>query len=145
MNPFVNPNRRSILLPSGYKDLMDVLKCSESKPGSPIPADAIQHFIHLLLLQAQQEQATELVIGAVPSSGATPIRYKVGDTWHDLSPFPSYLQPDVTSELARMANLPVGQFPNVGILDVTLGKFRLRWAVRMTSADAEFVFVRIQD
>ena len=145
MNPFVNPKKRGISLPSGCKDLMDVLKRSESKPGSAMPDGAIRQFIHLLLFQAQQERATELVVGAAPSSGDTPIRYKVGDTWHDLSPFPSHIRRDVMSELARMANLPVGQFPNEGVLDMTLGKFRLRWTVRMTSADAEFVFVRIQD
>jgi type II secretory ATPase GspE/PulE/Tfp pilus assembly ATPase PilB-like protein len=139
MNPFVNPKKRSISLPSGCKDLVDVLKRSESKHDG-----AIRRFIHLVLFQAQQDQATELVIRVATPSGGTPIRYKVEDTWYDLSPFPSHIRPDVVSELARMAKLPAGQFPNEGVLDVTLGDVRLRWTVGMTSADAECMLVRVQ-
>jgi type II secretory ATPase GspE/PulE/Tfp pilus assembly ATPase PilB-like protein len=140
MNPFVNPKKRSISLPSGCKDLVDVLKRSESKHDS-----AIRRFIHLVLLQAQQDEATELVIGATPASGDTPIRYKFQETWYDLSPFPSHIRPDIVSELARMAKFPEGEFPNEGVLDMSFGDVQLRWIVGMTSAEGECMLVRAQD
>jgi type II secretory ATPase GspE/PulE/Tfp pilus assembly ATPase PilB-like protein len=140
VNPFVNPKKRGVSLPSGCKDLIDVLQRRESGHDS-----AVRRFIHLLLFQAQQDHATELVIGATSASGDTPIRCKVEDTWYDLSPFPSHIRPDVIAELARMAKFPVGQFPNEGVFDVTFGDVQLRWTVGMTSADGECILVRILD
>lgn len=103
---------------------------------------AVRRFIHLVLFQAQQDGATELVIGAAPASGDTPIRYKVEDTWYDMSPFPSHIRPDVIAEFARMAKFPVGQFPSEGVLDVRFGDVQLRWIVGMTSADEECLLKR---
>lgn len=145
MNPFVNPKKRSISLPTGCKDLMDVLKRLESKSSGAIPAIKFRQFINVILFQAKQDRATELVIGIARPSGGTPIRYKVENVWHDLGPFPSHIRPDVISELFQMAKMPAGQFPNEGILDVTFGDVRLKWTVRMTSADSECMLVRIQD
>jgi len=139
MNPFVNPKKRSISLPSGCKDLVDVLKRSETKHD-----DAIRRFIHLVLLQAQEDKATELIIGVAQSRG-TPIRYKVEGTWYDLSPFPSHIRPDVVSELTRMAKFPAWQIPGEGILDESFGDVRLCWVVGMTSAEGECMLVRVQD
>jgi len=140
MNPFVNPKKRSVSLPSGCKDLIDVLQRPDSEHES-----AIRRFIHLVLLQAQQDSATQLVIGVTPTSGGTPIRYKVEDTWYDMSPFPSHVRRAVIAELSRMARLPIDEFPNEGVLDVTFGDVRLRWIVGMTSADAECMLTRVQD
>jgi hypothetical protein len=140
VNPFVNPKKRSVLLPSGCKDLIDALKRSENRHGS-----AIRRFIHLFLLQAQQDQATELDIGAVPISGFPMIRYKVEGTWYDISTFPSHIRPDVIAELARMAKIPVGQFPMQGVLNVTFRGFRSRWIVAMASADESCMLVRFED
>ena len=140
MNLFVNPKKRSVSLPSGCKDLIDVLQRSDSKHES-----GVRRFIHLVLLQAHQDGGTELVIGATQASGGTPIRYKVGDTWFDVAPFPSQFRRDVIAELARMAGLPAGHFPIEGVLGVTLGDVRLRWIVLMTSADAECILMRFQD
>ena len=140
MNPFVNPKKRSVSLPSGCKDLIDVLQRRESGHDS-----AVRRFIHLVLFQAQQDQATELVIGAAPTSGDTPIRYKVGNAWYDVSPFPSHIRPDVISELVRMARFHTGRIPNEGVLDESFGDVRLRWTVAMTSADGDCKLVRVQD
>ena|SRR5450631_190095 len=140
MNPFVNPKKRSISLPSGCKDLVDVLKRSE-----PQHDGAVRRFIHMVLLQAQQDQATELVIGIASSTGGTPIRYKVEDTWYDMSPFPSHVRPDVISELVRMAKFHAGQIPGGGVLDESCDDIRLRWIVGMTSADGECMLMRVQN
>ena len=140
MNPFINPKKRGVTLPSGCKDLVDVLKRSEAKHD-----EAVRRFIHLLLLQAYQDQATELVIGKASPSGGTPIRYKVEETWHDLSPFPSHIRPAVMSELERMAHFQAGQFPDGGVLEVTFGEVRSRWIVMMTSTDEECMLVRVHD
>jgi hypothetical protein len=139
MNPFVNPNKRSISLPDGCKDLVDVLNRPEFKPD-----DAFRRFIYLILFQAQQDGATELIIGVAPPSGGTPIKYKIRDDWHDMQPFPSHIRPAVVSELARMAKLATGQFPSTGVLDITCGTSRLLWSVRMTSADGECILTRGQ-
>jgi len=140
MNPFVNPKKRGVSLPSGCKDLIDILHSSESGHDT-----AIRRFIHLVLFQAQQDHATELTIGATPPSGDTPIRYKVEDSWYELSPFPSHIRPAVISELVRMAKFHGGQIPGEGVLDEGFGDIRLRWIVAMTSADGECSLVRVQD
>ena len=138
MNPFVNPNKRSVTLPDGCKDLIDVLNRSESKHG-----EAVRRFIHLVLFQAQQDGATELVIG-VDSAAGTPIRYKVGGAWYEMSPFPSQVRPGVVSELARMANLPAGHIPGEGVVDLSFGEVRLKWTVAIVSAEGECRLERVQ-
>jgi len=139
VNPFVNLNKRSVALPSGCKDLADVLKRSESKHDS-----AVRRFIHLVLLQAQQDQATALIFGVAKHSAGVPIRYKVDGTWCDLEPFPYSIRADVVSGLARMAKLPEGHFPGHGVLDERYGDVRLTWAVNMTSADGESVLLHLE-
>jgi hypothetical protein len=140
MNPFVNPKKRGVSLPSGCKDLIDVLQRREGGHDS-----AVRRFIHLVLFQAQQDRATELIIGVAPASGDTPIRYKVEDTWYDLSPFPSHIRSDVIAELVRMAKFHSGQIPGEGVLDESFGDVRLRWTVTMTSADGACMLVRVED
>jgi hypothetical protein len=138
MNPFVNPKKRSISLPNGCKDLIDVLQNAERSHES-----AVRRFIDLVLLQAQQDNATDLVIGTAAKSGDTPISYKVEKSWYDISPFPSHIRPDVVSELARMAKFPVGLFQGQGVLDVMVDDARLRWKVTMTSAEGECLLARV--
>jgi type II secretory ATPase GspE/PulE/Tfp pilus assembly ATPase PilB-like protein len=140
MNPFVNPKKRSITLPSGCKDLVDVLKRSDSKID-----ETIRRFIRLVLLQAQQDQATDLVFGTASPCEGVPIRYKVDGTWYEMSPFPAHIRPGVVSELVRMAKFPAGHIPGEGVLDESVGDVRLRWIVAMTSAEGECMLVRVQD
>jgi len=64
MNPFVNPNKRSISLPTACMDLADVLGRSQLASKNPI-----KRFIISVLMQAQQECATELIIGCTHRPG----------------------------------------------------------------------------
>jgi hypothetical protein len=137
MNPFVNPNKRSISLPKGCKDLIDVLQ-----PPCQVEEDAVHRFIMLLLFQAQQDCATELVIGPATRKG-TPIKYKVEDAWHEMGPFPSRIRPAVVAELARMAAFPEGAFPKEGPLYGVLGSVVLQWKVRITDAEGDCVLTPV--
>ena len=138
MNPFVNPKKRGISLPAGYKDLADVLGRPQLAAKNPI-----RRFITLVLMQAEADRATELVVGIVPEGGeGTPIKYKVEGSWYDVSPFPSDIRARVVSELGRMAGLRKGQFPQEGVLSVPLTDTRLTWRVRIASPNAECVLTK---
>jgi hypothetical protein len=132
MNPFVNPNKRSVTLPTGCKDLIDVLNQMEKTDR-----ETIQKFIRVVLFQASQDNAAELVVGKALPDSTTPIRYKIDETWHELSPFPSHIRPAVISELARMANFAVGQTAGCGTFDVYFCRSRSRWIVEITGVDGE--------
>ena len=135
MNPFVNPKKRSISLPGGCKDLADVLGRPDGTANSPI-----RRFINLVLMQAHQDGATELIIGVAPKGAeGTPIRYKVEGRPYDMQPFPSRLRSCVVSELRRMAGLRTRSFPQEGILSSPCGQTRLLWRIRIASRGAECV------
>ena len=142
MNPFVNPNKRSITLPGGCKDLMDVLRLSTATHDL-----RVGRFILLLLVQAQKDKATQVVIGAASPSPAaqTPVRcrYKDCQVWTDLPPFPSSVRSFVISEPAQMAGFSPGEYWGEGVLDLTFVGTRLVWRVSMTSDDAECVLTRL--
>lgn len=138
MNPFVNPKKRSISLPAGCRDLADVLGRPQLATKNPI-----RRFITLVLMQADQDCATELIIGVPQADGeGTPIRYKVEGCWYDMSPFPSDIRARVVNELGRMAGLRKGQFPQDGVLSVALRETRLTWRVRIASPSAECVLTQ---
>lgn len=139
MNPFVNPKKRSILLPAGCKDLIDVLR-----PPQRAHSRTIERFICLVLWQAQQDKATTLTIGVAAESGETPIRYKVEGKWYDLAPLPSPHRPRLIAALLRMAQSSAVNFPCEGTLDVDFGGVRLRWKVKITSAEKECVLVPVR-
>src|SRR5689334_22557899 len=101
--------------------------------------DPIKRFTLLMLFQAQQDRATELMIGPAGGPGRAPIRYKVGGTWHDWSPPPEHILPGVVAELGRLAALTDGPFPRQGLIDMPLGALRLRWTLRMASAHADCI------
>ena len=105
--------------------------------------EPIKRFILLVLLQAQQDHATELTIGL--GTGARPaIRYKVGDAWHDMSPPPAHIMPDVIAELGRLAAFSKRPFPKEALIDVPFGGVRLRWVIRATTADADYVLTPVE-
>jgi type II secretory ATPase GspE/PulE/Tfp pilus assembly ATPase PilB-like protein len=138
MNPFVNPKKRSISLPAGCKNLADVLGRPQLAAKNPI-----RRFINLVLMQAEQDCATELLIGAAPQGGeGTPIKYEVEGCWYDMSPFPSDIRARVVSELGRMAGLRKGQFPHDGVLSVPLAETRMVWRVRIASLTADCVLTK---
>ena len=92
--------------------------------------EPIRRFTLLVLFQAQQDHATELVI-APPSGTRSPIRYKLGDAWHDMSPPPADILPGVMAELGRLAAFTKRPFPKEGLIDVPFSGVRLRWIIRI--------------
>lgn len=107
----------------------------DAGPGTP-GANPITRFILLVLWQAHEDRATDLVLGVPHADGSgTPFRYRVDGGWYDMSPFPTHLRPSVVGELERMAGL--SQDVREGILDRTVGGVRLRWRVQMTTPEAE--------
>jgi len=105
--------------------------------------DPIKRFTRLVLFQAQQDQATELVISPASSAGS-PIRYKVGETWYDMLPPPAHVLPGVVAELECLAAFGEKPFPKEGLIDVPFGSRRLRWIIRMASADADCVLTPVE-
>lgn len=105
--------------------------------------EPIKRFTLLVLFQAQQDCATELTIG-LGTGGRSPIRYKVGDTWHDMSPPPAHIMPKVVDELGRLAAFTKRPFPKEAIIDVPYSGVRLRWIIRMTSTDVDCVLTPVE-
>jgi type II secretory ATPase GspE/PulE/Tfp pilus assembly ATPase PilB-like protein len=97
--------------------------------------DTVKRFILLLLLQAQADHASELIISSSSSAGAE-LKYKVGDTWHDVSPPPPHIIPQALTELASMAGLRGEALPAEGTIDVPLSGTRLCWRIRLSATGA---------
>src|SRR5215475_12616485 len=107
MNPFVNPKKRSILLPSGCKDLADVLRLPAREAGDPV-----QIFIREMLLQAEGLEATEIVIGAPTiHDGECSITQRIEGTFYPVSTVPAGFRSSILAHLLRMARLPEASFP----------------------------------
>jgi len=98
--------------------------------------DPIKKFVLLVLFQAQQDHATELVISSAIGESA-PIKYKVDGAWYDMSPPPSHILPDVVAELGRMASLSEGL--NKGLIDTDFSGVRLRWDATAVSGGSGFI------
>ena len=132
MNPFINPKKRSILLPKGCKDLMDVLRRTARLQGDPV-----QTFIRAVLLRAEDRRATELIIGAsLIHDGDCSVTEKIGGTWHHVSDLSSDFRTRVVAELIRMAALPADQFPFEGQVCVQLKRRQLKWGIEIAEPDA---------
>ena len=99
-------------------------------------SDPVRKYILLVLWLAQTDKATELTIGRLESTGVS-VRYKVDGRWYTLSPFPAKIRPDVVTRLQSMAGI-TGDVRE-GSLDETAGNVRLKWSVRMTTPDEEFI------
>jgi type II secretory ATPase GspE/PulE/Tfp pilus assembly ATPase PilB-like protein len=102
--------------------------------------DPINRFVLLVLFQAQQDRATELIF-APASVDSAPIRYKVDGTWYDLSPPPASILPDVMNELGRLAKLTNGA--KEGEICATFSNARLRWRITVSGAEAGFLLTPI--
>jgi type II secretory ATPase GspE/PulE/Tfp pilus assembly ATPase PilB-like protein len=105
--------------------------------------EPIKRFTQLVLFQAQQDQVTELVI-APANRERPPVRYKVEGSWHEMSPPPAHILPGVVAELGRLAVFTKRPFPKEGLIDVAYSGVRLRWVIRMTSADADCILTPIE-
>ena len=97
--------------------------------------DAIKRFTLLVLLQAQEDRASELVINSI-SKIAPRIQYKVHEKWYELSPPPPYIVPGVLTELASLAGLQNPQFPAEGTINVPFSGTHLRWKIRFSDTGA---------
>src|SRR6266850_3520965 len=64
------------------------------------------------------------------------LKYKVGETWHDLSPPPPHIIPQVLTELASLVGLQDRAFPAEGKIDIPLSGTHLRWKVQLSNTDA---------
>ena len=107
-----------------------------------IIVDPAKRFVISLLFQAQQDGATELVI-APPKGDKIPIKYKLNEVWYPMSSPPARLRAALLMELQRMAELPDGQFPQEGLLNVSVAGTEATWRIQLTTAEAECVLTRL--
>ena len=75
---------------------------SRESASPHLTEDPIKRFTILVLFQAQQDHATELVV-APATKGQPPIRYKIESTWYDMSPPPADILPGVVAVIGRLA------------------------------------------
>ncbi len=117
-----------------------VVKVSSIGAGSnnAIAQDPARIFIRLILMQAHEHGATELLIGSALAPEST-ITEKVGGTSYHVSALPSDFHSSVLQEMVRMAAFPAGPFPKEGEVLVRLETTQLRWKVHMRSADSDAV------
>ena len=103
----------------------------------------IKRTTKLILFQAQQDCATELVVRSCPGTGAA-IRYKVAETWHDWkSPGPE-LAPAIVREIGKLAAFAKRPCPKEGLIDVPYSGVRLLWVVKMASADGDCILSPVE-
>ena len=147
MSQFINPKKRSYLLPDGCKDLIDLWQHPKNQWLPEFKSeDMLRSVLRVIFFKAQDEQAKEIVIGVPSASGDLPIRYKVADSWYDdIGPFPSDIRRELLAELGNMAHLPSGEFRRQGVVDVTIAGIRLHWIVSLTSPDGLCTLVRAED
>lgn len=137
MNPFVNPKKRGFALPTGCKDLIDVLNRPIGRSENPFRV-----FIRLVLMQAHYHGATELVIGKASTHEAI-ITERIDQTDYFVSAFPPDVRTNVVNALGEMANLPAGPFPKEGTILVPTATKTSKWKVVVTSPDGEIVFTPV--
>ena len=138
MNPFVNPQKRTISLPSGCNDLADVLARPQLAARSPI-----RRFINLVLMQAEHDCATELVIGVARQHGeGIPVKYSANGFSYEMSPWPSGIRARIIKELRKMAGLQETGFPLDGVISLRLSRVTLVWRVRIDSPNADCVLTK---
>ena len=133
MNPFVNPKKRGISLPSGCKDLADVLRLPDRETSDPV-----QIFIRVMLLQAEGVGATEILVGApMIHDGETTIMQRINGRFYHVSTIPAGFRSSIVVQLLRMAGLPEAHFPAQGLATLQLKRRQLRWKLQIESADAD--------
>ena len=106
-------------------------------------AAPIKQFTLFLLFQAQKDRATDLVVSPT-ARDFSPIRYKVGGTWYDVSPPPARILPGVVTELGRLAAFSKRPFPKEGLIDMPFSGLRLLWVIRMASPEADCILTPVE-
>ena len=105
--------------------------------------DPVTRYVLQVLYQSQRDEASEVMIG--PSgAGELPLRYKVGQTWHDWASPEVSLASKLISEGERLAAFPEGPFPKSGTVDVAFRETRLRWRAQRLSAEAACVLIPLR-
>ena len=104
--------------------------------------EPIKRFTLLVLFQAQQDRATELVVDPSATTGSA-IRCRVDGTMYEFSPPPLRIVPGVVAELERLANLPSGPFPKEGHVDLQFGGVRLQWKLSVAGTNAPYILTRV--
>jgi len=107
---------------------------------------AVEKFIHLLLGQAFDDQATELVLGgdADADGNSVPIRYKVGGVWYDMNPFPESVRQNLVDRLWQMAGLSAdGGYPRQAVFEAGLSGRQVEWRLEMKSIDGAMVLTPV--
>jgi hypothetical protein len=133
MNPFVNPKKRSILLPSGCKDLADILRLPAHETGDPVKI-----FIREMLLQAQGVEATEILIGApVVHDGECTVTQRITGRFYHVSAVPAGFRSGIVAELLRMSALPQSHFPADGVAILQLKRRQVKWNIQIETAEGE--------
>jgi len=105
--------------------------------------DPIQRFTLLVLFQAQQDRATELTIASA-ISGRSPITYKVGALGTNMSAPPAHIMAGVVAQLETVAAFTKRPFLKEGLIDVPYSGVRLRWIIRMATADAACMLTPVE-
>ena len=102
--------------------------------------------MRLLLWQAQQDRATELIIGLpVANETGTPIRYKVDGAWVEFASPPADFRVGLASELVRLAALSVNdRYPKEGILDLLAFTGPLKWSILIPKSGGEILLRRLR-
>lgn len=141
MNPFVNPNKRSILLPSGCKDLAEVLRLPARETSDPV-----QIFIREMLLQAEGVGAIEILIGApVVHDGECNITQRITGRFYHLSTIPAGFRSSIVAELLRMSGLPSSSFPARGLAVLQLKRRQVRWKLQIETPEGECQLTHFDD
>src|SRR2546427_11597582 len=123
MNPFVNPKKRSILLPSGCKDLAEVLRLPARETGDPV-----EIFIREMLLQAEGVEATELLLGApMIHDGECTITQRIDGSFYHVSTVPAGFRSSILARLFQMAGVTEASFPFHGVATLQLKRRQLKW------------------
>jgi len=99
---------------------------------------AIKRAALLVLAQAQQDNATDLVM-APAADGGTSIRYKIDGAWHNWAPT-GLGWSLLASELGGLAGVRDAEYPKEGIIYVAYSGVRLRWQIKMRNHSAECTF-----
>jgi len=106
-------------------------------PQLPEMAPA-RKYVVLVLWQALQDDATQMVIGQSVEGDGVPVRYLVRGTWYDFRPFPGHLRPEVVHAMLSMAGRSdPARFPVEGEIDEHVtAEVHLQWHVSMAAPDA---------
>lgn len=105
--------------------------------------DPVTRYVLQVLYQAQQDQASQVVIGPF-RSGEPLVRYNVGGAWHDWSPPDTRLASKLIGEVERLAAFAETPFPKEGTIDVAFREARLRWQTQRPSAEAACVLTPLR-